>query len=985
MLEEGEIDEEIDPQPAIQPEQPKAQQPASKSPTNNEPETKQSLLPTPKPQQQQHHQHHHHHHHSKPAPMPLLKTDSSKIPSLLSTNFENPKLKKRKNANHNESNGNNSELLNKRKKVFNKNSNFDDEIDDEEDELNEEPDENNGDKDERLQNNNDKYFKPIKNGNGLLKTPLLATPSATPSSSSSWSAPKSSNTAVTAAVKTGPISLFDLFKNTGDNLAQSADNGATSFVDPIITEKENNKPNKFSKNMNENNNNEEEYDESEMVSTDSIKEKMEKKRKYIEIAKDKQKKEQEKLDKQKEKAQNLKEKVLCHFFVEGRCQKGDKCTFSHNIQLNKKYEICKFYLNGFCSKNDKCLFMHSDFPCKFYHRVNFATGQKKNQCLNGDKCRFSHEPITNPLLKEAFDKYLLESNTNESSGNNSNGPQPLLNSNGSGIKRPSLLGSPPPPSKDDLPSLMDLPIKPAILPTPTLRTEIKTSSPPSSPPLPASNNQIKTNNIPFRSSFQDVDERHQTVAPTSAGDIDERSAANLSPAPAINYETVKAELITRIMKALADNDGGIFSQIPRQTLIELLVKLLNPSETGLSTEAIITLLATLTAASTLPIAKDLARQNTNSSIDEDKSGLNESSSNLQIDLSGSGGAGKKKRRISELNGSDYDSIDEDDDYGYENDLVIEGNAGDIPYRLVEIDIEPSGLWTCPPVAFVNPNTDLNGDQECDPRIKYYSNKSNCNNVANFQLLLQQQQQQQEKQQQQQTTPTSPSSNTQQQSTKQQTDPIQSILGANSTAPATYSPLNTAETGAKAAKTSRVDPRLARNANSNNNNVNNQSPTRSVSPSLQDSNNVLTNLITPLLNSANKGLSQQASSLLSSLADGLGQEQAGAAQKTQNSLSETQTVRLSIEDYKRKKPTSLVPNSSMGGLAQTNANLTTQQILNSLIPAGSASGGASASLGAVDSSSNNSNNSTSSLPSIPSYSLNLQAPQSLHELFRNFQS
>jgi hypothetical protein len=782
MLEEGEIDEEIDPQPAIQPEQPKAQQAASTSPTTNEPEPKQSLLPTPKPpppqQQQQHH--HHHHHHSKPAPMPLLKTDSSKIPSLLSTNFENPKLKKRKNTNHNESNGN-SELLNKRKKVFTKNSNFDEEIDDAEDEPNEEPDEN-GDKDERLSsssnnNNSDKYFKPIKNGNGLLKTPLLATPSATPSSS--WSAPKSSNTA--AAAKTGPISLFDLFKNTGDNLVQSADNGAASFVDPIITEKENNKPNKFGKKMNDNyndnNHNEEECDESEMVSTDSIKEKMEKKRKYIEITKDKQKKEQDKLEKQKEKAQNLKEKVLCHFFVEGRCQKGDKCTFSHNIALNKKYEICKFYLNGFCSKNDKCLFMHSDFPCKFYHRVNFATGQKKNQCLNGDKCRFSHEPIANPLLKEAFDKYLLESNTNESSGNNNNGPQPLLNSNGSGLKRPSLLGSPPPPSKDELPSLMDLPIKPAILPTPTLRTESKTCSPPSSPPLPPPSSLIKTNSIPFRSSlYQDVDERHQATAPT-AGDIDERSAANSSPAPPINYESVKAELVTRIMKALADNDGGIFSQIPRQTLIELLVKLLNPSETaGLSAEAIITLLATLTAAS----SKDLARQNTNSSMtDEDKSGLNESSSNLQIDLSGSGS--KKKRRISELNGSDYDSIDEDDDYGYENDLVIEGNAGDIPYRLVEIEIEPSGLWACPPVAFVNPiGADLNGDQECDPRVKYYSNKSNCNNVANFQLLLQQQQQQQEKQQQQQATPTSPSSSTQQQPAKQQqADPIQSILGANS--------------------------------------------------------------------------------------------------------------------------------------------------------------------------------------------------------------
>lgn len=80
----------------------------------------------------------------------------------------------------------------------------------------------------------------------------------------------------------------------------------------------------------------------------------------------------------------LREK--CKYFAEGKCLKGHDCPYSHELAIVKKRELCKFYLQGFCGKGDRCLFMHDEFPCKFYH-----TGA---ECYAGDKCRFSHQPLT---------------------------------------------------------------------------------------------------------------------------------------------------------------------------------------------------------------------------------------------------------------------------------------------------------------------------------------------------------------------------------------------------------------------------------------------------------------------------------------------------------------------------------------------------------------------------------------------------------------
>ncbi|KAJ9587201.1 hypothetical protein L9F63_019281 [Diploptera punctata] len=80
---------------------------------------------------------------------------------------------------------------------------------------------------------------------------------------------------------------------------------------------------------------------------------------------------------------------ICMFYMQGKCQKGNDCPYSHNAYPPRKMELCKFYLMDCCAKKDKCLYMHSNFPCRYYH-----TGLK---CYAGDNCKFSHGPLTDTL------------------------------------------------------------------------------------------------------------------------------------------------------------------------------------------------------------------------------------------------------------------------------------------------------------------------------------------------------------------------------------------------------------------------------------------------------------------------------------------------------------------------------------------------------------------------------------------------------------
>ncbi|XP_018088775.1 zinc finger CCCH domain-containing protein 4 isoform X2 [Xenopus laevis] len=94
-----------------------------------------------------------------------------------------------------------------------------------------------------------------------------------------------------------------------------------------------------------------------------------------------------------------KGKVVCKYFVEGRCTWGEHCNFSHDVDVPRRRGLCKFYVSGYCARAENCPFMHNDFPCKLYH----TTGN----CINGDDCMFSHEPLTDET-QQFLNKILAE-------------------------------------------------------------------------------------------------------------------------------------------------------------------------------------------------------------------------------------------------------------------------------------------------------------------------------------------------------------------------------------------------------------------------------------------------------------------------------------------------------------------------------------------------------------------------------------------------
>lgn len=98
-------------------------------------------------------------------------------------------------------------------------------------------------------------------------------------------------------------------------------------------------------------------------------------------------------------------RVVCKFWAEGTCKKGDECTFLHsgpqqpNISKSKGYDVCKYYLSGFCTRGEECTYSHdlASFPCKYWH-----SKKGPSTCNAQENCRYSHESL------DSFPHYRLE-------------------------------------------------------------------------------------------------------------------------------------------------------------------------------------------------------------------------------------------------------------------------------------------------------------------------------------------------------------------------------------------------------------------------------------------------------------------------------------------------------------------------------------------------------------------------------------------------
>ena len=98
-------------------------------------------------------------------------------------------------------------------------------------------------------------------------------------------------------------------------------------------------------------------------------------------------------------ASDVTKKVVCSFWMEGKCVKEDACTFSHDVIPNKtraeamQEEICKYFITDSCINNN-CPYSHNLklLACRFFH--------VKKKCWKGDDCKYSHEPISEAELRK---------------------------------------------------------------------------------------------------------------------------------------------------------------------------------------------------------------------------------------------------------------------------------------------------------------------------------------------------------------------------------------------------------------------------------------------------------------------------------------------------------------------------------------------------------------------------------------------------------
>lgn len=175
-------------------------------------------------------------------------------------------------------------------------------------------------------------------------------------------------------------------------------------------------------------------------------------------------------------------------------------------------------------------------------------------CIHGDQCRFSHEPITDTLLLEAFNKHIAETTTTHN--NNPNNPESSTDTMNK--SNTSLLGSPPrtlplliqKPDQDRPPSLMSLMSVniPKSHDKPPKLTSPNTTSPPPPHQQPVINVSMPppVRNGPFKKTLLATPPNmvpsllNNSILPSAfgggsgSGDVDERSSAAI---PHVKRET----------------------------------------------------------------------------------------------------------------------------------------------------------------------------------------------------------------------------------------------------------------------------------------------------------------------------------------------------------------------------------------------------------------------------------------------------------------
>merc|ERR1712050_443154 len=66
--------------------------------------------------------------------------------------------------------------------------------------------------------------------------------------------------------------------------------------------------------------------------------------------------------------ESFKHRIRCMFFAKGRCNRGEACQFSHNMEdegpapMVMESEPCKFWARGRCMRGSSCAYVHGPVP-----------------------------------------------------------------------------------------------------------------------------------------------------------------------------------------------------------------------------------------------------------------------------------------------------------------------------------------------------------------------------------------------------------------------------------------------------------------------------------------------------------------------------------------------------------------------------------------------------------------------------------------------
>ncbi|CAE7454662.1 ML4 [Symbiodinium natans] len=110
---------------------------------------------------------------------------------------------------------------------------------------------------------------------------------------------------------------------------------------------------------------------------------------------------------------------MCKFFLEGRCQNGDACSYAHEAtEVRTKPDLtrtsmCRTLLRDGACNNDNCRFAHSESELRSTHgffKMKMCVFAQSGKCKHGSQCRFAHsvdelhpvQPAVEDVLSASF-------------------------------------------------------------------------------------------------------------------------------------------------------------------------------------------------------------------------------------------------------------------------------------------------------------------------------------------------------------------------------------------------------------------------------------------------------------------------------------------------------------------------------------------------------------------------------------------------------